>query len=230
MVITNATQIDLKTLRTPKLRENEDILTFVSTFNPNNFDMFTVFQYNREIFSKSDRLKKAFENTKIIKSQRQAPNLKKILTRARFCPQQPETLSFSVSKCDNKRCGCCSVIGEGDSYFFSNVNKTFKVKANMDCTTKNLIYVLTCQGCKQYYIGHTNDLRARVRVHKQQIKDTSIMGMKVSTHIAQCARNLDRKFEIFPFYKMNTDDKKQRESKEDYFIFKFKSPLNAESP
>ena len=40
----------------------------------------------------------------------------------------------------------------------------------MSCDKKNVIYVITCPGCKEFYIGETeNTLRARVRVHKQHI-------------------------------------------------------------
>ena len=40
----------------------------------------------------------------------------------------------------------------------------------MSCETKNLIYVITCHGCNEFYIGETSTtLRARIRVHKQQM-------------------------------------------------------------
>ena len=41
----------------------------------------------------------------------------------------------------------------------------------MDCSAKDILYLLKCGGCNKQYIGATGDLRATVRVHKQQIKD-----------------------------------------------------------
>ena len=44
------------------------------------------------------------------------------------------------------------------------------VTSNMSCNFKNLIYVITCVGCNNFYIGETGtSLKARIRVHKQLI-------------------------------------------------------------
>ena len=52
-----------------------------------------------------------FENLKVIKSKRQAPNLKRILTKAEFSQKQG-----GVYKCPDKRCGCCASLLLGNSY------------------------------------------------------------------------------------------------------------------
>ena len=44
-----------------------------------------------------------FENLRVLKSKRQAPNLKKILTKAEFSQKQ-----VGVYKCPDKRCECCA--------------------------------------------------------------------------------------------------------------------------
>ena len=49
----------------------------------------------------------------------------------------------------------------------------------MNCTSMNLIYVITCAGCGHNYVGETDDvLRNRVTLHKQQIRDphTHMLG------------------------------------------------------
>ena len=51
----------------------------------------------------------------------------------------------------------------------------------MNCTSTNLVYVITCAGCGQNYIGETGDvLRNRVTVHKQQIRDPDTRTLGVS--------------------------------------------------
>ena len=62
-----------------------------------------------------------FENLKVIKSKRQAPNLKRILTKAEFSQKQ-----LGVYKCPDKRCECCISLRLGNSYKFKNVDKTFQ--------------------------------------------------------------------------------------------------------
>ena len=71
----------------------------------------------------------------------------------------------------------------------------------MNCTSTNLVYVITSAGCGQNYIGETGDvLRNRVTVHKQQIRDPDTRMLGVSAHIDECAAGLTPQFAIFPFY------------------------------
>ena len=56
---------------------------------------------------------KGFENLRVIKSKRQSPNLKNILTKAEFSQEQD-----GVYKCPDKRCECYASLLLGDSYTF----------------------------------------------------------------------------------------------------------------
>ena len=59
----------------------------------------------------------------------------------------------------------------------------------MSCDVKNVIYVLECNGCNEYYIGQTGDkLRSRRTVHAQQIRDPSIRQLPLSEHIDICCQ------------------------------------------
>lgn len=50
------------------------------------------------------------------------------------------------------------------------VNWKLTPNSNMNCKSEHVIYLATCPGCEEYYIGETKLLIAQVRVHKQQIK------------------------------------------------------------
>ena len=96
----------------------------------------------------------------------------------------------------------------------------------MNCTVRNVLYVLICNGCQEFYIGQTADkLRNRKTVHEQQIRDPSTSQMPVSKHIDNCCKT-QPKFSIFPFYKFQTDDVSARLAKERYFIDVFSPKLN----
>ena len=102
-----------------------------------------------------------------------------------------------------KRCGTCPYLKQGKEFTFSATNETFRIKHSMNCTSTNLIYVITCAGCGHNYIGETGDvLRNRVTVHKQQIRDPHTRMLGVSKHIDECAAGLTPQFTIFPFYKI----------------------------
>ena len=171
-------------------------------------------------------MKKVLENSQIIKSKRQSPSLKSILTRACFTSNIKE--SPIISKCNKPRCATCPYITQGSDFVFKNGSK-FTVKSSMTCVSSNLIYVITCAGCGENYIGQTGDtLRHRMTVHRQQIREPKYQCTHVSEHIRNCAKNVSPNFTVFPFYKFHKDTtEKERETKEKLFIQKYKPLLNA---
>ena len=78
------------------------------------------------------------------------------------------------------------------------------VKFSMSCDVKNVVYVIICKGCKEEYVEETNDLRKRMSVHRNHIRDPSHRILKVSRHIDNCI-DVEPKFNVFPLFKMNTD-------------------------
>ena len=213
-------------LRVVKEKGNNDnnLLCLVTTYNPNNPAVFQLIRKTLPMLNQSAPLKSIMTRTKVIHSQRQPRNLKRMLTNSYFkrSDQDPE-----VKKCGVKRCGTCPYLKEGREFTFSTRNETFRVKHSMNCTSTNLVYVITCAGCGQNYIGETGDvLRNRVTVHKQQIRDPDTRMLGVSAHIDECAAGLTPQFTIFPFYKILSSTESMRKNKERFFILKFKPALN----
>ena len=48
--------------------------------------------------------------------------------------------------------------------------KTYFIKGDLSCNSKNVIYLITCDKCKDEYIGSAVDFKPRFRVHKSDIK------------------------------------------------------------
>ena len=98
----------------------------------------------------------------------------------------------------------------------------------MTCASRNLLYVIRCEGCKEEYIGQTgNDLRKRMTVHKQQIRDPNTRMIPLSGHISTCAKHKEKLFSVFPFYKFKDNaNELDRTVKESEFILKYKPKLN----
>ena len=104
--IEKAMEKDIKELRQvkEKLNQNQIISTFVSTFNPQNPELFSVIKQNEHILEESDTMKSILEKTPFLKGKRQAWNLQRILTRARFAKQASK---YIVKKCNRGNCGLC---------------------------------------------------------------------------------------------------------------------------
>ena len=217
--IMKAKECDRKTLLSIKQQSNdEDVLLFVHTYNPRNININSVvFQLNN-LLKEDAKTKEIYKNHRFINSKRQPKSLKRILCSSTF-----EEKNYIVKKCTDLRCGTCKYIREGTSYNFKG--RDFKINANMTCESKDVIYVITCAGCNEYYIGETsNTLRARVRVHKQHINSPEYRQINLSAHLETCGK---KQFSIFPFYKLRNASAIQRREKEKHFICTLKPILNS---
>ena len=95
----------------------------------------------------------------------------------------------------------------------------------MDCKSTNVLYLITCSGCKEQYVGMTNStLAKRFTVHRQQINHPQYRQLGVSEHIEKCSSQAI-KFSVTPFFKISSD-KTLGEAKEQLFIQQFKPTLN----
>ena len=114
--INEAKNIPKQQLRQQKLRneDNERLLTFVSTYNPRNPDIFKVIKETLPLLNASPKMKKALEGINLINSRRQPPNLERTLARAKFnFPAQVQTGNTTKTKrCNNGKCGTCEVLSK----------------------------------------------------------------------------------------------------------------------
>ena len=99
-------------------KNEEEVLPYVSTFNPNNTEMFGIFKNNMNILTNDQTMREALSTSKIIKSKRQPPNLKRLITKAKFTEQKIKT-SNKLFKCNRPNCALCVCIEEGNCYNFN---------------------------------------------------------------------------------------------------------------
>ena len=212
-------------LRQEKEKENNDVIAFVNTHNPNNCNVTNIINKCYRELQTDAVLKDVFNETRLVHAKKQPPNLKRILTRAEFNPKA--TIKFQVKRCGKPRCECCTNLMEGTEYKFKNYPTPFKVKSNFNCDSRNLIYVLICKKCREEYIGETGEgdtmIRDRVTVYRQHIKEPKYQKLKVEEHIRNCACG---EFLIFPFFQLRSESKSIRKEYESYFQNKFKPRLN----
>ena len=151
--------------------------------------------------------------------------MNKSKVRAKHNPKTRTSRSEKVHRCTTKTCLTCIVLEETDKVTFNSCQETFMIKNEMDCSCKDIIYLLTCGGCKKQYIGETSNLRARFRTHKQQILDPCLWHLYVSHHIVHCVIGKRKLFTIVPFFSLNCGDKFYRIEQEQYFIRKYRPEL-----
>ena len=156
-------------LRSEKLKNNHNTLSFISTYNPNNP---SVFPKVRGIYGNVQTfktLRKIFAKHKLIDCKRQPSNLKRILCSSNLCSSTNKP-TFKTTKC-GKSCFCCDYIIKGDLFKFKNWHQPFILKSNFNCKTPNLIYVIICCYCKKEYIRQTGEqLKKKLSIYRQHIR------------------------------------------------------------
>ena len=201
--------------------ESNDVIAFVHTHNPRNQNMGPAIHTARQLLNRSETMKTVLQKKNIINSKRQPKNLKRILTSSKFETQQQTP---GVTKCRRSRCKTCPDLIEGTHVTFNN-GKTFHVKANMSCTTKNVIYSIICENCKAFYIGQTkNELCKRMTLHRQQTNHEALRVLNVNKHIHACAGG---NFKIFPLYHVQSTNAHVLDEKEQTLINGLKPQLNS---
>ena len=84
------------------------------------------------------------------------------------------TCGCVVSVCGSSCCKTCKHISQG-STFISNVTKrSYSVVSpnpSMNCTSDNVVYLITCRKCGIQYVGETSQqLRGRLNNHRNSLK------------------------------------------------------------
>ena len=123
-VLELAEKIPQRELRNPKKHNNEKTLAYIATYNKNNPELFTEIMKNLKEIENNDKIKEILDTAKIIKSQRQPKNVKRILTSFVF----GENTTQGVTKCKSKQCKICDIIIEGKSFTFKNLETKLKLR------------------------------------------------------------------------------------------------------
>ena len=141
---------------------------------------------------------------------------------------EPDSAYFATP-CEGRFCHTCENVNHCNSVT-SNTNKfVFKIRQELNCNSKNLIYLVHCKECDKQYIGQTGrSLRLRTNNHRADIVDPK-RNSSVGHHFNNGMCTIED-FSITPIFRcpeLDTIDKtnKLRLKIEQYFIEAFKSYL-----
>ena len=83
------------------------------------------------------------------------------------------------TSCEDKGCKTCKAGNFGKSFNSSSTGICYNINQEMNCKTKNVCYLLTCESCDDQYIGETKrQLNHRINGHNSDIRLTK----KESSH------------------------------------------------
>ena len=134
-------------------------------------------------------------------------------------------LLFGVFAC-HSGCILCEHYLHKDTHLTLKTGITLRPNARFDCMSRNVIYIIVCAGCLEFYIGETGDcLCNRFSTHRAQSKeDSPIQPVKADPHLRTCGKG---RYKVFPFMKPKHKSTVYRRELEDRWIKKLKPKLNA---
>ena len=113
-------------------------------------------------------LQEIFPRKSVTTVYRRQKNLKEMLAPSSY----PKSVNWQVNiitPCNS--CDICKHHLVAEKKFTSKVTgKTYFIKGDLSCNSKNVIYLITCDKCKDEYIGSAVDFKPRFRVQKSDIK------------------------------------------------------------
>ena len=130
------------------------IIPLILTFNPINRRVKKILSTNFELLRSDPETKKIFDNLRVLGAFRRDTNLKDSLVRSNFqTGVNTEDDSFGTFLCRRPRCKTCAHINPAVQ--INTPGGPLTVWQRFTCTTRNVVYILTCRACTLSYIGET---------------------------------------------------------------------------
>ena len=92
------------------------------------------------------------------------------INQPRIQPMVISTQLIKPTTCKHSRCATCSHFNNATHFKSNKTNKVYKIRSSFSCSSRNIIYLITCKKCKKQYVGSTEKtLRERINHHRSTI-------------------------------------------------------------
>ena len=128
-----------------------------------------------------------------------------MLVRAKFeikkIPKSPKlTGLFLCSNCVYHKAGYIIPCSWFSIKLTNNKTITWTYKNYFSWDSKDVIYILICNTCDNFYLGQTQYFKQRTAKHKSDVKNPHNSTCRIcSEHLRDC-NQAETYFQIFPFY------------------------------
>ena len=102
---------------------------------------------------------------------KQPKNLQRLVCGIKSDSKSPGVDNPGCWKCQKCTVGC-PVLLEGKNFTSTNTKKSYTIRKSLNCQSKFVIYLATCQKCSGQYVGKaTTQFKVRHSNHRQEIKN-----------------------------------------------------------
>ena len=162
------------------------------------------------------KLKEVFPEPPIIAYKRQK-NIRDVLIRAKVPPEykRPKRKLPGMKKCNH--CTYCPYIMTGDHVKFTASKLNHQITTTITCTTKNIIYLITCLKCLIQYVGESHRmLKERFAEHQGYVKN-KILSKATGQHFNLPGHSLSD-MHITALEQVHHNDETYRKIREKHYI------------
>jgi hypothetical protein len=185
---------------------DEKIVPFIIEYSPSLPHIGSIVKKYWDLFklSQNASVQHLHEYRPVLAYQR-GKNLKDFLVRSTYPTKFPGPVNAHSSKCSRPRCSHCTRIVETDKFESFSNSSIYRLKFNTDCTSNNVIYLISCKKCNMQYVGQTKQqVSKRMNSHRFDIKNFSdpVYASGVATHF----NTTDHSVEDFSFLPIDIVD------------------------
>ena len=172
-------------LNNQKKKENEDKLVFNITYHPSLAQLKIIMTRISLLLTPDNEHNKVLRDVPII-GFRRAKSLKDILVRAKT-PQIKNKGWCGPFK--GPRCEICKHIVPSRNFISSTANRTYEIRPeNLNCSSKNVVYLISYKSCHKKYTGSSEECRARFNnyrcAHRNYRKNMKVKQESFHAHFA----------------------------------------------
>ena len=189
-------------------------------FDPRLPSIPAIIQKHWRTMTQDPRLKEVFPAPPLVAYKR-PQNIREKLIRSKvptIKSGRPKRELPGMKKCS--KCSVCPFVKEGRTIQSKSTNLKIDINMNVNCSTQNIIYLLSCKKCSQQYIGETERmLKERFSEHKTYV-NTNNQSKATGIHFKLKGHSISD-MEITIIEKVFNKDPRFRKQREKLFIQKF---------
>lgn len=212
--------IDRQDLINKSIKDQKENLRVpcIITYHPKLKQVSTILKDNFEKISNDPckTLKTAFPDCPMV-AFRKLPTIKNKLVRTDIHTKKLDNLQNTNTKCHRSRCKTCHIFKETNTITNVKNKRYLKIKNGGNCSTKNIVYAISCKVCNSMYIGQTGrSASERIAGHKSDILSNT-KPIETTEHFNQRGHSInDMEFTIIEHNpNWNTEE---REAAEDHYM------------
>ena len=187
---TNIKQLSRSDARRKSVKNKHKRIVFSTKYNPRGPDINMILKKHLPIIENEESLNALYPKGSITVAFKREQNLKDLLLRGdpyNIKVDLEDNETHGYKKCGSSRCDSCNNFVDGTSVVKSHATgKIYKIRRDITCSTKFVIYVAYCTFCGKQDVGSTVCWKPRLRNYKSHIKKSKYTCRIVKHFVDVC--------------------------------------------